>query len=460
MEPQDGTMNETSGSEAISTRVQRIAKLARENPAMVLTTLAHHIDMAWMREAYARTRKDGAPGVDGQSAEEYARNLDGNLAALLERAKSGTYRAPPVRRVHIPKGTKGETRPIGIPTFEDKVLQRAVTMVLEAVYEQDFYDCSYGFRPGRSQHQALDSLREVLMEMHGGWVVELDIRKFFDTVDRGHMQELVRRRVRDGVLLRLVGKWLNAGVQEHGATSYPDAGTPQGGVISPLLSNVYLHYVLDEWFDKEVKPRMTGRAHLIRFADDAVMVFANERDARRVLAVLPQRFGKYGLTLHPDKTRVVAFGRPPKRGPNERRDDRPDDDEGPGSFDMLGFTHHWAQSRKGNWVVKRKTAKDRLQRIIRKVYQWCRRRMHQPVREQSKGLSAILLGHYNYYGVTSNHRALKQVYQAAKKAWKHWLGRRSSRARMTWDKMERLLARYTLPLPRITRSYLPNAANP
>jgi RNA-directed DNA polymerase len=293
----------------VSRKRERIAKLAREAPDMAFTSLSHHIDIDWLREAYRLTRKDGASGVDGQTAEEYAANLEVNLQSLLDRAKTGdTYCAPPVRRVHIPKGN-GETRPIGIPTFEDKVLQRAVAMVLEGVYEQDFMDCSYGFRPGRSAHQALASFRRQAMGMGGGWVVEVDIRKFFDTLDHGHLRELVRKRVRDGVLLRLIGKWLNAGVREDGSLTHPDSGTPQGGVISPLLANVYLHEVVDRWFEDEVKPRLKGRAFLVRYADDLVICFACEEDARRVMDVLPKRFGKYGLALHPERRGWCSSGR-------------------------------------------------------------------------------------------------------------------------------------------------------
>src|SRR5208282_4523654 len=302
-----GKMTETPSSTIVSTGLKRIATLARKAPEMALTTLAHHIDIAWLHEAFRRTRKDGATGVDRQTAEEYATNLEGNLQSLLDRAKSGTYRAPPVRRVHIPKGSGAETRPIGIPTFEDKVLQRAVAMVLEAVYEQDFMDCSYGFRPGRSAHQALDALWNQTMRTAGGWVLEVDVRKFFDTMGHGHIQEILRHRVLDGVLLRLIGKWLNAGVLEDGGITYPDAGSPQGGVVSPIIANIYLHEVLDVWFDREVKPRLSGEAALVRYADDAVLLFANEQDARKVMAVLPKRFGKYGLTLHPEKTRLVEF---------------------------------------------------------------------------------------------------------------------------------------------------------
>ncbi len=282
-------MTGTPSPDTISTRLHRIAMLAREMPGVALRTLAQHIDMECLREAYRRTRKDGAVGVDQQTAEQYAEDLERNLQSLLDRAKSGMYSAPPVRRVHIPKGDGAEVRPIGIPTFEDKILQRAVTMMLEAVYEQDFLDCSYGFRPGRSAHQALEVLREGLMTMGGGWVLEVDIRSFFDTLDHGQLRTILRKRVQDGVLLRLIGKWLHAGVMEDGDVTYPDSGTPQGGVISPLLANVFLHEVLDTWFENEVKPRLRGRAFLVRYADDVTAVFSLEEDARRVWAVLPSR---------------------------------------------------------------------------------------------------------------------------------------------------------------------------
>ena len=263
--------------------------------------------MEWLREAHRRTRKDGALGIDGQRAGAYAVELDENLHSLLDRAKSGMYRAPPVRRVNIPKGN-GETRPLGIPTFEDKVLQRAVAMVLGAVYEQDFLDCSYGFRPKRSAHQALDALQDAATRMYGGWVIELDIRKYFDSIDHERLREVLDGRVRDGVIRRLIGKWLNAGVMEAGELrSSSEAGTPQGGVISPLLANIFLHEVLDVWFDQQVKPRLRGRAMLVRYADDAVVLFQYEDDAKRVMEVLPKRFGKYGLALHPEKTRLVPF---------------------------------------------------------------------------------------------------------------------------------------------------------
>ena len=265
----EGQMAGTSSREAISTRQRKLADLARIEPRLELTTLAHHIDETWLREAYRRTRKDGAAGVDGVTAVQYEADLEANLSSLLERFKSGRYRAPAIRRVHIPKpGKAGKTRPIGIPTLEDKVLQRAVLMVLEPIYEQDFLDCSYGFRPGRNPHQALTALWKGLMDLNGGWVIDLDIQSFFDDVDRGRLGEFLDKRVRDGVIRRAIGKWLRAGVMERGRLSHPDRGTPQGGVVSPLLSNLYLHEVLDVWFERTVKPRLKGRAFEIRYADD------------------------------------------------------------------------------------------------------------------------------------------------------------------------------------------------
>jgi group II intron reverse transcriptase/maturase len=425
----------------VSTKQRRIATLAKQSPQMGFTSLAYLIDLDWLREAYRRTRKDAAAGVDGQTAEGYAVDLETNLQSLLDRAKSGLYKAPAVRRVHIPKGTGHETRPIGIPTFEDKVLQRAVAMVLEPIYEQDFLPCSYAFRPGRSPHPALEDLRNQLMAMNGGWVVEIDIRKFFDTMDHGHLREFVSRRVRDGVLKRLMGKWLNAGVLEEGRVTYPEAGSPQGGVISPILSNLYLHHVLDYWIEMEVKPRMAGQAFLIRYADDAVMGFSKEEDARRVLDVLPKRFARYGLTLHPTKTRLVRFGRPgPDEGPKG-----PGSPPGPETFDLLGFTHYWAQSRKGYWVIKRKTAKSRFTRAVRAVSQGCKAHRHAAVRDQHQTLVQKLRGHYAYYGITCNGRALARFRHEVKRIWKKWLSRRSQRSYIDWPKFLELLKRYPLP---------------
>ena len=445
MEPLEGKMTGTSSPENVSTKLQRVAKLSREKPEMVWTTLSHLIDIDLLREAYRLTRKNGAVGVDGQTAREYADNLESNLQSLLARFKSGRYKAPPVLRVHIPKGDGGkQTRPIGIPTFEDKVLQRAVVMVLESVYEEDFLDCSYGFRPGRSPHQALEYLRNELWRMRGGFVLEVDLRSFFDTLDHGHLRNILDKRVRDGVIRWVIDKWLKAGVLEGRVIERSDLGTPQGGVVSPLLSNIFLHEVLDTWFKKEVKPRLNGPAFLVRYADDFVLVFADLRDAQRVMAVLPKRMGRFGLALHPDKTKLVNFKHPAWCGYK-----RPGSVPGkPGSFDLLGFTHFWGKSRnKGKWITKRKTARKRLTQALKKVAAWCRINRHLPPVMQHRQLSLKLRGHYQYYGITGNSRGLNCFYHEVRRLWFKWLKRRNGRRGFTWDRYVIMLRRFPLPLP-------------
>lgn len=448
-EPLGGKATEPPTSDTVFTRLQRIAELAREDPERAFRSLAHHIDLELLHEAFRRTRKDGAVGVDGQTGREYEERLEENLRSLLDRFKSGQYKAPPVRRTYVPKGDGTQTR----PTFEDKVLQRAVSMVLEAVYEQDFLSCSYGYRPGRSAHHALDNLWQGLTAMGGGWVLEVDIKSFFDSISHAQLRGILDQRVRDGVLRRTIDKWLAAGVMEGTQVSHPDAGTPQGGVVSPLLANIYLHEVIDRWFERDVKPRLVSRAFMVRFADDLVMVFANERDARRVWDVLPKQLGRYGLTLHPTKTRLLEF-RPRAGGTTlPTNGDK-------GSFDLLGFTHYWARSRRGSWVVKRKTAGSRFGRAVKRVYEWCRTYRHAPVPWQHEQLGRKLRGHDNYYGITGNRKALARFRHAMRWAWRMWLNRRSAKARMTWERFERLVERYPLPAPVVRHRLRPRAANP
>jgi len=421
--------------------------MAREHPERAFSSIGHVIDIALLREAYRRTRKDGAVGVDGQTAVQYARELESNLGSLLNRFKSGRYRAAAVRRVEIPKASGG-LRPLGIPTFEDKVLQRAVSMVLEAIYEQDFMDCSYGFRPRRSAHNALDSIWKSEMKMQGGWVLEVDIEKFFDSMSHEHLRSILDRRVTDGVVRRVVHKWLKAGVMRDGVHERSVRGTPQGGVISPLLANIYLHEVVDQWFSEQVRPRLKGRAFLVRYADDMVFGFEREEDARRVMAVLSKRFGKYGLRLHPDKTRLVRFEPP--------RGDDAGDTPLRESFDFLGFTHYWGKSRKGNWIVKRKTAKDRFARSLRRVSQWCKRFRHLPVHVQHDKLSAVMRGHYGYYGITNNGAMLEKYWYQVHRTWYRWLARRNSRG-MLWERYASIVERLPLPRPRVVHSALRTA---
>jgi RNA-directed DNA polymerase len=421
-----------------------IVELARKKPGTVLFSLNRVIDFEWMREAYVRTRKDGATGIDGVTAQDYEANLEANLRDLLERIKSGSYEAPPVRRTYIPKAD-GSQRPIGIPSFEDKVAQRAVAMVLEAVYEQDFLTCSYGFRPGRSAHQALRQLSSVITVSRQCWVLDVDVRKYFDSLSHSHLCEILDQRVTDGVIRRMIDKWLNAGVLEAGNLHFATEGTPQGGVISPIISNIFLHHVLDKWFEDVVRPRMRGKATLVRFADDFVMTFETYHDAKRVMDVLGKRLGRFGLTLHPDKTRFIDF-RPQPSG-------RTPPDCTAQAFDFLGFTHSWVKSRKGKDVVRQTTAKSRFARSLAAVKDWCQTNRHRPIPEQRAKLSTVLNGHFAYYGITGNIRRLRQYRFQVERIWHKWLERRTRGKRLTWAGFSAFLDRHPLPLARIIHRY-------
>ena len=426
----------------VSTKQERIAENARNMPQASFTALSHHIDQEWLRVAQQQVRRDGAVGIDGATAEVYERNLEENLQNLENRIKSGRYRAPAVKRVYVPKN-QHEKRPIGIPTYEDKIAQKAIAMVMEAVYEQDFHDFSYGFRPGKSQHMALDRVWQEIMNMRGAYVIDLDISKYFDTIDHTMLRQEVQERVRDGVIIRMIGKWLHAGVMENGRVSHPPAGSPQGGVISPLLSNIYLHGVLDSWFVEQVKPRLKGKASMVRFADDALLIFEFKEDMRRVMEVLPKRLGKFGLRMNEQKTRVKRFN-PPRTGSGPKTD----------TIDFLGFTHYWGRSRKGRWVVKRKTQKERLTRSLRKIAQWCKKHRHDPLREQQRMLNRKLRGHYSYYGITPNSRSISLFWEEVKRIWLKWLNRRSRNPHLNWDTFNLLLKRYPLEKPRIYHSFI------
>jgi group II intron reverse transcriptase/maturase len=405
-------------------------------------TLMHLIDVDFLREAYRRTRKSGAPGVDGVTAKQYAENLEENLHDLYERMRGGRYKAPPVERTWIDKAD-GSKRPIGKPTFEDKIVQRSVAMLLGEVYEQDFYDLSFGFRPGRNAHQALHSLREQCRKMKGGWIVDADVSGFFDNLDHGRLREILRRRVNDGGVIRFIGKWLNAGVLEEGTLTYPDKGTPQGGVISPVLANIFLHHVLDEWFVKKVKSQLKGKSFLIRFADDFIIGCTREDDARRVMIELEKRLSSFGLTIHPEKTAMVRFRRPSPRGGNG---------SGNGTFDFLGFTHFWSRTRRGYWVIKRKTARKCQRRTMKSLWQWCRYNRHVQLKQQYRILCSKLRGHYQYYGIRFNYQMLDRIRDHAQKAWRFWLKRRCHKDKTTWDKFKRLLTVFPLPKPRIVHN--------
>lgn len=427
--------------------------MARTHRDRALTSLHHVLDLEWMLEAYRTTRKDGATGIDGITAADYAENLEVNLLDLLDRIKSGRYQAPPVRRTYIPKAD-GSQRPLGIPTFEDKLAQRAIVMLLEPIYEQDFLPCSYGFRPGRSAHDALHDLHTALMTQGMRWVLDIDIKRYFDTISHSHLRSFLDQRVTDGVVRRMIDKWLKAGVLEDGSLTYKTEGTPQGGVVSPLLANIFLHHVLDEWVAEVVAPRLKGRYILVRYADDLVMAFEDHLDARRVFHALGQRLNRFGLTLHPEKSRFIDF-----------RFRRPGGVCHPATsgstFDFLGFTHVWGKSRKGKNVVRQVTAKGRFARALTAVTEWCQRNRHLPIRQQHARLSAMLRGHYGYYGITGNGRRIRWYLHQVERIWKKWLSRRGRHGNFRWDRLRELLRRHPLPPARIMRQYtVPSEALP
>jgi group II intron reverse transcriptase/maturase len=427
----------------ISPKLRRIARKAKEDPEVQFTSLAHLITVEALREAWRKLKKKSSAGVDGVTAEEYESDVDRNLEDLHKRLVTMKYRAQPVKRVYVPK-ENGKWRPIGIPALEDKIVQAAVRRIMEAIYEQDFYDFSYGFRPGRSQHQAMEALDKATYRGKVNYVLDADISSFFDSMDKKILMDLVKRRIKDGSLLRLIAKWLHAGVLEDGMREYPETGTPQGAVISPLLSNVYLHYVLDEWVAEVVRPRIRGEMYFVRFADDIVFCFQYRDDAERLRRALEGRLNKYGLRLNQDKTRLIEFGRfaEEQAGKQGRR---------PETFDFLGFTHICSRSRKGKFMVKRQTASKRLRRSMRRITEWCRRNRHLSVATQQRALSRKLHGHYNYYGLVGNLRSLKKLWWHAARTWRKWLNRRSQRSRMTWERFAQALSRHPLPFPRILR---------
>lgn len=427
---------------SVRTRQERIAHIAGKYADTPLTTLGHNIDMLWMHTAFQKVKKSKSVGLDNVTASEYAVNLETNLAGLLQRAKDGSYRATPVKRAEIPKNEK-EMRIIGMPTVERMVLEQAVKMVVEPIYEQIFMNCSYGFRPKRSPHMALEVLRDALKEMKGGWVLDVDIRKYFDSIPHAQLREILGYRVKDSVITRLIHKWLKAGVWTGEEIEYSETGTPQGGVISPLLSNIYLHTVLDEWMEKEIAPRLEGKMKLVRFADDFVIVFEMRSDALRVQEVLPKRFAKFGLEIHPDKTRLVDFHDPYKRNVK------------PETFDFLGFTHYWEKTRNGGYSIRKKTSSKKMQKALKAMHQWCKEHRHKDMAWQHAKLCTKIIGHNVYYGVSGNGRSLSAFRYQVMKIWRYWLNRRSrKRDGMSWIRFFQIIKeKYQIPSPRIYHKF-------
>ena len=375
----------------MSTKLDRLTELAKEEPKRQFFSIAHLITPEALYAAFRSLRKEASAGVDGVTHQEYQQDAERKIQELHQRLKDGKYQAQPLRRVYIPK-ENGKQRPISIPALEDKIVQKAMVEVLNTIYEQDFLECSYGFRPGRGQHQALDEVKRVICTRSTGWILELDITAYFDSIVREQLMEMIEKRVSDSSVLRLIRKWIQVGVIDQGQFLVSDKGTGQGQTISPLLANIYLHYVLDEWFEDVVKPRLRGEAHEIRFADDAILCFHYREDAEKVKNVLSKRFAKYGLTLHPEKTRLLEFGRYAEERAKRQGKKKP------GTFDFLGLTHICARSRRGKFTVHVRTMRKRLSRSLAAVAEWCQRHRHAPVDEQQKTLNTKLRGHYQHYG--------------------------------------------------------------
>jgi RNA-directed DNA polymerase len=427
--------------------LDRIRQAARRDKSIRFNNLMHHITIDRLREAYQELKPKAAPGIDDVTWEQYGKELEANLSDLRERVLSGRYRAAPSKRVWIPK-PDGKKRPIGIPVLEDKVIQQAVAWILSQIYEEDFVGFSYGFRPGRSQHNALDALFVGITQRRISWILDADIRSFFDTVDHEWMMKFIEHRISDPRMLRLIRKWLRAGVSEEGQWSKTTVGTPQGAVISPLLANIYLHYALDLWVEKWREKQAQGDVIIVRYADDFVMGFQHKQEAGSFLKELRERLAKFGLELHPDKTRLIEFGRFAAENRKKRGEGKPE------TFDFLGFTHICARTRKGNYfTVRRKTIAKRMRNKIKTVRAKLMQRRHDPIKELGEYVRSVVKGHFNYYAVPNNKRSIDAFRSAILKSWFQALRRRSQKARRySWDKFKRM-AEAWVPKARILHPY-------
>ena len=429
----------------MSTNELQIAERARKYKQEALMNLSQFITVDMLRNIYQYgLNKNSSSGVDGKYWHNYSLESNFRLPELLTEFKSEKYKAPLIRRVYIQKGKSGK-RPLGIPTIEDKILQESVRRVLTPIYEEDFKDFSYGFRKGRSAHDAIEFLFKEVSFKGLHYIIDADIKNFFGSMDHGILREFLDRRVKDGVIRKMINKWLKAGVLEGTQISYPEEGTPQGGLISPLLSNIFLHYVLDEWFSEQIQPLLSGRSTIVRYADDFVLGFENVSDANRVMEVLPKRFEKFKLELHPEKTKIVNL--------NSKRE------EGERSFDFLGFTHYIGKSQKGKRILKRKTSSKKLTMALSKVQDWIKHNRVSNLKELIFDLNRKLQGHYSYYGITFNYRGINSYFEQVKRFLHKWLNRRGGRPTWNWERFVKLITEW-LPLfkPKIYHSYF--AAKP
>jgi group II intron reverse transcriptase/maturase len=449
--PDEKLEDRTQGRTYLPDHLIRVNEAAKRSRQVRFTALLHHVDDEALERAFRRLRRKAAPGVDGMTVETYEGRLTDNLRELCDRVHSGRYKPLPVRRTHIPKADGGR-RPLGILALEDKIVQGAVAEVLSAIYEADFLDCSYGFRPGRSAHQALRTIHDAIISERVNWVFEADIRKFYDSIDHEWLMRMVAHRIADPRILRLIRQWLEVGVLENGVYAETVEGTPQGAGISPLLANIFLHYALDLWVRQWMRRAATGQMRLVRYADDFLLTFERRADADRVATALAERLAKFGLRLHEDKTRLIEFGRFAATNRRRRSEGRPE------TFDFLGFTHFCGKTLDGRFMVHRKTQRGRLTRKLKELRRELKRRRHMRLREQHGWLARVLRGHYAYYGVTGNSYGLRRFLTQAVRAWHGAIRRRGQKRRMSWDRFKALLRANPLPPPRLVHVWRGRAA--
>ena len=423
-----------------------ISERARKEPKLQFTSLAHLLNKKFLRECYLGLGRDRASGIDGVSWQAYGENLDENLANLVKRMKAKQYRPQPAKRVYIPKN-EHEKRPLGLPSLEDKIVQKGIACILDAIYEADFLDCSYGFRPSRSCHGALRAVDQIIMKRPVKYVIEADIKGFFDNVSHDWLLKMLEVRIKDQSFLLLIRRFLKAGYIEEGRLVNTEQGTPQGGNLSPMLANIFLHYVLDLWFEKRIKLQMAGEVYLVRYADDFLIMAQEQSDACMIEQVLRDRFEKFSLTLHPEKTRTISFSR--KEPENAKRQGRK-----PNTFEFLGFTHYWFRTREGWYMLSRRTSGRRFRRAcqtmndwLRLIRNWCK------TKEWWLTLASKLRGHYQYYGISGNSRMLKVFYYRVVRMVHKWLNRRSQRNRWSWECFTEYLKHYPLPVPHIVHKF-------
>ena len=431
----------------MTTGLERIAAKARTEARTRFTSLTHHLTKEFLWQSLCHIPKDSAPGIDGQTVEEAKEEFPNWAESTLDAVHRQGYRPPAVRRVYIPKPGKHENRPLGVPCVADRALQRTTAHVLSAIYEQDFLPCSFGGRPGLGAHHAVATLKEVIVGNQVSWVLEADLRDFFGSLDHGWLLRFVEHRVGDPRIIALIRRWLKAGVMEEGEVQISDEGTPQGGSISVLLSNLYLHYVLDLWFDRAIKPRLRGEAYLVRYIDDFVLCFQHRSDALRVQATLSKRLQRYGLALEPSKTRLVEFGRFAERDALQRGRRRPE------TIYFLGFPLYCTRNRRGGFKVGFRTEKSRLHRSLASLRELMRKMRHLPVGEQVINLNRVLRGHYAYYGIAGNLRSLQKVYRFVERYWHKMLCSRSRKGYVLWEDFQRIKQRYPLLLPTLVLPY-------